>query len=203
MRHTILSVCSILTIQLRWRLLVPLLPDKPLFVPDLPGYGSSAATEQHDKVTVGLRILEALQEVVTNGGNSATNLPPTVLIGHDRGARVAHQLQLTAGKADIMGFQVLGLGLVDIMPTLYQWQGGGSAAAQTGGFHWPFLANVYLAKPMIMAYGGGKFAIEMINRWAGSNPEGLERMKSGDAMKVYSTFFDQVRPDNRQHFKPY
>lgn len=44
---------------------------------------------------------------------------------------------------------------------------------------------------MIMAYGGGKWATDMIARWAGSNAEGLEKLKSGDALKVYSTFFDK------------
>lgn len=171
--------------------MIPLLPGKPLFIPDLPGYGASAPTEKHDKITVGLRVIEALEEVVSNGKQSTTGYPPIVLVGHDRGARVAHQLHLSAGKADIRGFKIIGLGLVDIIPTLYQWENTDSAAAQKGGFHWAFLANVHISKPMIMAWGGGNWAQAMIDRWAGANKEGLEKMRSGDSTKVYRSFFDQ------------
>ena len=166
---------------------MPLLPDKPLFIPDLPGYGSSAPSDQHDKVNVGLRIIEALHEALQK---TSADYPPIVLIGHDRGARVADALHVSIGKADVMGFQIIGLALLDIVPGLYQWQIGSTAAAQTGYFHWSFLANVSIAKPMIMAYGGGKWAKDMIDRWAGSNAEGLEKLKSGDALTVYSNFFD-------------
>lgn len=106
---------------------------------------------------------------------------------------MAHRLQVSASvqpKSDILGFKVIGLALIDILPTLFQWQLGHAAGAQTGYFHWSFLANVPLAKSMIMAYGGGKWAVDMIKRWAGSNAEGLEKLESGDALKVYTTFFD-------------
>ncbi|KAL9075841.1 MAG: hypothetical protein Q9157_003851 [Trypethelium eluteriae] len=165
--------------------------DKPIFVPDLPGYGNSAPTDQHDKVSVGLRVIEALREAFDNGGDTAVRYPPIVLIGHDRGARVADALHVSIGKADVMGFHIIGLALLDIVPGLYQWQIGDNAAAQTGYFHWSFLANVSIAKPMIVAYGGGNWAEAMINRWAGSNAEGLERLKSGDALTVYRSFFDR------------
>ena len=172
--------------------MVPLLPeDKPLFIPDLPGYGSSAPPEQHDKVNVGLRIIGALSETFNNGAKASVDYPPIVLIGHDRGARVADALHVSTGKADVMGFRIIGLALLDIIPTVYQWQTGEKAAAQTGYFHWSFLANVPIAKRMIMAYGGGNWANDMIDRWAGSNAEGLEKLKSGDALTVYRSFFDQ------------
>lgn len=168
-----------------------MLPDQPLFIPDLPGYGSSAPPDQHDKVSVGLRVIEALREAYTTEGSTSVTNADIVLIGHDRGARVAHALHVSTGKADVMGFRIVGLGLLDIVPTSYQWQIGDSAAAQTGYFHWSFLANVAIAKPMIMAYGGGNWANDMINRWAGNNAEGLEKLKSGDAVSVYKSFFDQ------------
>jgi pimeloyl-ACP methyl ester carboxylesterase len=114
-----------------------------------------------------------------------------VLIGHDRGARVAHLLHILTGKESIMGFKIIGLSLLDIVPTLSQWQIGDTAAAQTGYFHWSFLANVSIARPMIMAFGGGKWADAMIDRWAGTNAEGLEKLKSGNALTVYRSFFDR------------
>jgi pimeloyl-ACP methyl ester carboxylesterase len=169
-----------------------LLPDKPLFVPDLPGYGNSAAPDRHDKVSVGLVVVEALQEVVNNSTSKSAKTTPIVLVGHDRGARVAHHLHLAHRDASVLGFNIVGLALLDIVPTLSQWQIGDTAAQATGWFHWSFLANPSIAVPMIKAYGGGKWAINMIERWAGTNAEGLEKMRSGDAQAVYAEFFDRV-----------
>ncbi|KAH7117599.1 Alpha/Beta hydrolase protein [Dendryphion nanum] len=174
-----------------WRHLIPLLRSNILFVPDLPGYGQSAPANEHDKVSIGLRVLEALKEVFASQNPKAESSPPIVLIGHDRGARVAHALHVSAGTSDILGFKITGIALFDIVPTTSQWAIGDTAAAQTGFFHWSFLANVRIAKEMITAYGGGKWALDMIDRWSGSNITGLENLKSGDALKVYSDFFDQ------------
>ncbi|KAI9684868.1 MAG: hypothetical protein M1822_005517 [Bathelium mastoideum] len=175
-----------------WRLLVPLLPDKPLFISDLPGYGNSAPADQHDKLNIGVHVLKALADAINNLEMSpAVSNPSIVLVGHDRGARVAEALHVFNKTVSTMPFQIVGLALLDIVPTLYQWQIGDNAAAQTGYFHWSFLANVPIAKRMITAYGGGKWAIDMITRWRGSNEEGLKKLQSGDALKVYSSFFDQ------------
>lgn len=172
--------------------MIPLLPNKPLFVPDLPGYGSSAPANRHDKVTIGIRAIEALQDLFGSKDNPVVDIPPILLIGHDRGARVAYALHVSTGRDAILGFQIIGVALFDIVPALSQWQiGDTAAAAQTGYFHWSFLANVSIAKPMIMAFGGGKWAQSMINRWAGSNVEGLKKLKSGDSLTVYGNFFDQ------------
>ena len=160
-------------------------------MPDLPGYGSSAPTDRHDKVSVGLRAIEALQDLFGTEDKSLVDRPPIVLIGHDRGARVAYALHVSTGRAAVLGFQIIGVALFDIVPALSQWQIGDTAAAQIGFFHWSFLANVSIAKPMIMAYGGGKWAHRMINRWAGSNAEGLQKLRSGDSLTVYGSFFDQ------------
>jgi pimeloyl-ACP methyl ester carboxylesterase len=169
-----------------------LIPDRPLFIPDLPGYGSSAPTGKNDKFSVGMVVIGALWNACNVLSDEVPlEYPPIFLIGHDRGARVAHALHAATGNSNIMGFRVVGLALMDIVPTQSQWEIGNSAAAQTGYFHWSFLANVSIAKPMIMAYGGGKWAIDMINRWAGTNAEGLEKLKSGDSFKVYSSFFDK------------
>jgi pimeloyl-ACP methyl ester carboxylesterase len=166
-----------------------LLPGKPLFIPDLPGYGLSAPADKNDKVSIGLCVIQALRELFEE--KSVSEYPPIVMIGHDRGARVAHALHVSVGKASVAGFQVVGVGLIDIVPTLSQWEIGDTAAAQTGFFHWAFLANVSIAKPMIMAFGGGKWANEMIDRWSGNNAEGIEKLKSDDAIAVYRSFFDQ------------
>jgi pimeloyl-ACP methyl ester carboxylesterase len=120
---------------------------------------------------------------------------PLVLLGHDRGARVVHRLQVSSVSGDSrvtsLGFNIIAIALLDIIPGPAQWATLNNPAAAAGVFHWPFLANVELAKAMITAYGGGKWAKEMILRWAGSNPEGLKQLKSGDALDVYGSFFER------------
>lgn len=60
-----------------------------------------------------------------------------------------------------------------------------------GFFHWPFLANAALANKMITAYGGANWCFDMIDRWAGSNPQGLEKLRSDNAMEVYGGFMTE------------
>jgi pimeloyl-ACP methyl ester carboxylesterase len=90
-----------------------LLPtDAPLFVPDLPGYGASGPIEKNDKLSVGRVVLEALKTEVKkakateDGGNLKI-----VLIGHDRGARVAHHLTVSG----VDSIDILGVCLIDIV----------------------------------------------------------------------------------------
>jgi pimeloyl-ACP methyl ester carboxylesterase len=176
----------------RWRLLIPLLPlDYPLFVPDLPGYGSSACPKAHSKLDYGLLLLQALRELIPDDQSPIS----VVLVGHDRGARIAHRLQVSAASKDAnitnLNFDIIGLGILDIVPTNVQWQSvGKSPAAQVSTFHWAFLANVGLASDLIRSYGGGKWAKEMILKWAGSNEVGLANLKSGNSLDVYGSFFD-------------
>jgi pimeloyl-ACP methyl ester carboxylesterase len=177
----------------RWRLLIPLLPkDIPLFVPDLPGYGNSAPPKSHSKLDVGTLILEALREQF----HSTDSLVPLILVGHDRGARVIHRLQVSHAakepRLERLNFSIKGIGLLDIVPTKTQWLSfSTSPQAAAGVFHWPFLANAELAKDMIAAFGGGKWCNEMILKWAGSSESGLEKLKSGDSLQVYASFFDK------------
>jgi pimeloyl-ACP methyl ester carboxylesterase len=175
-----------------WRHVVPLLSPHPLFVPDLPGYGNSAPPTAHDKVSVGMLIPSALHKLLASPNPPTNFIRPVVLIGHDRGARVAHHLHVSSPHAPIQGFSIKGLALLDIAPTQSQWEIGGSAPAATGFFHWSFLANPQIAIPMIQAYGGAKWARDMIERWAGKNVEGQARIKSGGALEVYGSFFQRA-----------
>jgi pimeloyl-ACP methyl ester carboxylesterase len=165
--------------------------DYPLFVPDLPGYGFSASPKAHSKLDVGLLLLQALRELLPEVGSPVS----IVLVGHDRGARIVHRLQVSAASSDAnivkLNLKIIGLGIFDVVPTTIQWKSvGGSPAAQVSTFHWAFLANVALANDIIRSYGGGKWAKDMILRWAGSNEAGLEKLKSGNALDVYGSFFD-------------
>ncbi|KAF2823089.1 alpha/beta-hydrolase [Ophiobolus disseminans] len=174
----------------KWRHLIPLLPpDSPLFVPDQPGYGGSAPIPSNDKFTIGNALLTALKSQVKSGSSSKI---PIVLIGHDRGARIAHRLAVTSHPS----FTIHGICLVDIVPTSTQWHHSSSPAKTakevTGYFHWPFLANVELATRMIAAYGGAKWCKEMILAWAGSNPTGLSKLQADNSLDVYGGFFESA-----------
>ncbi|KAF1945847.1 alpha/beta-hydrolase [Clathrospora elynae] len=176
-----------------WRHVIPLLPsDAPIFVPDLPGYGASAPIENNDKLSVGNAVLAALKTEVkrTSSGDSSGNIP-VLIIGHDRGARVSHHITASGHP----GISILGVCLIDIVPTSTQFQHFASPATAakevTGYFHWPFLANTDLAIRMISAFGPANWCHEMILRWAGSNPTGLQSLKSDDALRVYCDFFAQ------------
>ncbi|KAF1364162.1 hypothetical protein EJ07DRAFT_100385 [Lizonia empirigonia] len=87
---------------------------------------------------------------------------PLILIGHDRGARIAHHLHLAHLTTPPPSFHITSLALLDIIPTLSQWSTGASTASATAWFH-----------------------------WAGSNAPGRAKMAADDAMAVYAAFFDR------------
>jgi pimeloyl-ACP methyl ester carboxylesterase len=166
---------------------IPLLPkDAPIFAPDLPGYGGSAPISSNDKLSAGNAILDALKEQL----KAYPDPIPIVLIGHDRGARVAHRLTVSGYK----GMNILGSCFIDIVPTSTQWQQFASpvraAKAITGYFHFALLANVDLAVSMITAYGSGKWVSDMTKRWTGSNATGIKSLQADDAMAVYCGYFE-------------
>ncbi|KAF2640090.1 alpha/beta-hydrolase [Massarina eburnea CBS 473.64] len=170
-----------------WRHIIPLLPSTtPLFVPDLPGYGASAPIEKNDKLSVGTTLIAALKtEVQRSYPSDKVSSVPVILVGHDRGARVAQQLAVS-GVGE--GVEVLGVCLIDIVPITTQWAASSSAAEVVGYFHWPFLANVDLANRMIGAFGGANWCREMILKWAGKSEKGLKALEADDSLSVYTTF---------------
>jgi pimeloyl-ACP methyl ester carboxylesterase len=81
-------------------------------VPDLPGYGASAPIEKNDKLSVGRVVLEALKsEVKKIRGSGDSSDVGVVIIGHDRGARVAHHITVSG----VDGVDILGVCLIDIV----------------------------------------------------------------------------------------
>ena len=167
-----------------WRQIVPLLPqDIPLFIPDLPGYGRSAPLSiPHSKVNQGAAVLSTLSSIVP-----PNNKRPIVLVGHDRGARVCHRLAVD--NSPVSSMPILGIILLDIVPTLVQWRTFADSKASMASFHWPFLANVQLATTMIQAQGGEVWTKTCLNRWAGQSEAGLAKFKEHGAVEVYAKFF--------------
>jgi pimeloyl-ACP methyl ester carboxylesterase len=164
-----------------WRYIVPLLKDKvSLFVPELPGYGISSPANAHSKKAIGSALLEALQSVFGKR--------KVILGGHDRGARICHRLAVD--KDDFPDLEILGVFMIDIVPTLQQWRAFANPAISTGYFHWPLLANPELATEMIQAYGGGNWARGANTRLAGPSEIGKERVAADGAIDVYAELFD-------------
>src|SRR5271170_1288762 len=121
-----------------WRHIVPTLKDKvSLFVPELPGYGISTACKTHTKKAVGSALLEAMESVFAISKGARRKV---ILGGHDRGARICHRLAVD--RADFPNLDILGVVLLDIIPTKAQWDAFANPSVCTGYFHWPLLANV-------------------------------------------------------------
>ncbi|RPA95590.1 hypothetical protein L873DRAFT_1829789 [Choiromyces venosus 120613-1] len=166
-----------------FRYLIPLLPENlPLFIPDrdsdggvwdmgIPGYGESTKDsspvdiEAHSKMSIGSDILEALAKTLGPPKDGQEKQPITVLIGHDRGARIAQRLTVHADASP--KFEILATALLDIVPTIVQYQSFANPKNSVGFFHWPFLAAPYLVlENMISALGGDKFIESLITAWS-------------------------------------
>ncbi|PSN61420.1 alpha/beta-hydrolase [Corynespora cassiicola Philippines] len=170
-----------------WRHLIPLLPkSSPIFAPDLPGYGGSQRIPKNDKLSIGTTLLSALRTELnrTSSGPPRPSIP-IILIGHDRGARIAHRLAVSG----VPGFRIQAACLIDIVPTTTQWAAFADPKQSMGYFHFPLLANVEIARGLIAAYGGPRWVREMVARWAGS---GLRRIEEEGGMEVYAGFFESA-----------
>lgn len=159
----------------------------PLFVPDLPGYGLSAALQKHDKHAVGSHLISGLASLLKN--NKSTSGPqPIILIGHDRGGRVSHRLSVSKDTITGLGLELLATCVIDIVPTTVQWQAFGySPLSAVGYWHWPFLASPF-GPEMIKSYGPKRYIKDTLGRIAGPNKEKLE---AGDSLEVYGAAFER------------
>ncbi|KAL8372161.1 hypothetical protein RB595_001790 [Gaeumannomyces hyphopodioides] len=185
--------------SLIWRYVVPELKQKAsLFIPELPGYGISTPPDKHSKLEVGRALLEALVstfKLQPGGGPRRT----VVLGGHDRGARVAHRLAVSlshdaafsssSGAGGLV--RVAGAVLLDIVPTQAQWAAFADPVSSRAYFHWPLLANVALAVPLIRAYGGARWCRQSHALIAGSDEAGRARVEAGGAVDVHAELFER------------
>lgn len=113
-----------------WHAVAPKLADKYFVIcPDLRGYGDSAKPEGDDAHAVYSKRMMA-QDVVSLADE--LGIDRFALVGHDRGARVAHRLSLDHAS------RVERLCLLDIAPTLAMYEETDRAFA-AAYFHWFFL----------------------------------------------------------------
>lgn len=105
-----------------WEDLLPHLDDHRVIAPDLRGYGlSDRPTEGYTKKRMAADLVELLD---------ALELDQVHLVGHDRGARVAHRFALDYPQ------RLRTLSVLDIVPTHAMFSADMRAAA--GFFHWLF-----------------------------------------------------------------
>ena len=148
-----------------------------MFIPELPGYGFSSLPPSSDKRTVGKLIIEALQQVYGKDR-------PVIWCGHDRGARVGHRLLVDNDPSHNIKAAIL----MDIVPTLEQWNAFGNAVASCAYYHWPFLATD-IAPAMIEQMGGAYYCETNLGRVRGGNEAGMAKFKENDAVNHYSHQF--------------
>jgi pimeloyl-ACP methyl ester carboxylesterase len=154
----------------------------------LPGYGLSTLEGKPGVAAVGAVLLEASHELFPNRD--------IILAGHDRGARICHRLAVSNAHppkdetANLHSYKLLGTVLLDIVPTLIQWQSFARPVASATYFHWPFLASP-VAADMIEAFGGAKWTHLGLDRICGDNAEGRKAMQSDDAWEVYESLLSK------------
>lgn len=156
-----------------------------LFIPELPGYGISTPAKETTRLNIGSAILEALQSTFNIDKDSPRKV---ILGGHDRGARLCHRLAVN--RRDFAALNVVGVILLDIVPTKLQWERFSDPAIASSYFHWPLLANVEIATGLLKAYGGGQWARDANTRIAG-NEVGRQRIEADGAVDVYAALFDK------------
>ncbi|KAI4134652.1 MAG: hypothetical protein LQ347_001350 [Umbilicaria vellea] len=159
-----------------------------IHVSKLPGYGKSTPSRvAQDKRSTGQVILDALKWTLGSGAHGGQQ-QKIVIVGHDRGARICHRLAVDAPdyRAD---FDIVATILLDIVPTVVQWESFADSKAAAGSFHWPFLANVDLATSMISAMGGPAWCSAGCERWVGESTTGQKSFRSNNAVEIYSSYF--------------
>lgn len=115
-----------------WHRIAPTLARSyTLFIPDLRGYGRSAAPPSNSSHTPYSK--RAMAEDIVAAMQAAGHARFAV-VGHDRGARVGYRLALDHPAA------VDRLAVLDILPTLEVWERLRWRAAITA-YHWQFLAQ--------------------------------------------------------------
>ncbi|GAA5875818.1 hypothetical protein JCM1840_003524 [Sporobolomyces johnsonii] len=154
-------------------------------VPDLPGYGQSRKPASadgshlaHSKREVGKDLVALVDQLF---GKEAK----TVLIGHDRGARVAYRMAKDSRS------RVAGLCVMDIVPTKMQFEEMSyhkSRHAQTlSAYHWIFLALPPPLPETLISSNPSFYIQHTIDSWTGSRFKGK---LDEDAMRSWTEQYE-------------
>ncbi|MBC2885167.1 alpha/beta hydrolase [Ochrobactrum sp. CM-21-5] len=113
-----------------WHRIAPTLARScSVIMPDLPGYGRSRVTANPADAGSKRRMAASLVAMMQALGHARF-----IVIGHDRGGRVAYRMALDHPE------KVLGLVSLAVVPTVEMWKGA-SKAFGMGAWHWFMLAQ--------------------------------------------------------------
>lgn len=129
--------------------------DFTVIVPDLRGYGDSAAPPDDPRHTVYSKRQMALDIV---GIARQLGHERFAVLGHDRGARVAYRLALD--RPDL----VARLGIVEIVPTADYWALWNAEIAMKA-YHWTFLAQPAPLPEMLIAADPVAYIEHTLKSW--------------------------------------
>jgi pimeloyl-ACP methyl ester carboxylesterase len=155
-----------------WRKVMPALAERfTVVAPDLRGYGDSdRPATGYDKRTMAADIAELIE---------ALGIGPVVLVGHDRGARVAHRFALDHPAL------LARLVLLDIAPTYDVFQGLDHHGARAR-WHWFFHQVPDL--PEALTAGREEIYLRYLYKAWAFNPAAIEE----EAIQEYLRCFRQV-----------
>ncbi|KAI1031311.1 hypothetical protein LB504_000117 [Fusarium proliferatum] len=133
------------------RVIISLLPHFSIILLDLRGYGESATVPSTNGSGYSKRLManDCISVMSQLGYNKF------LLVGHDRGARVAYRLAFDHPDA------VSKVVVIDIIPTAAMFQGFGDVTAALKAYHWLFLAQPGpFPETMIQGADNGKHYLE-------------------------------------------
>lgn len=160
---------------LMWRLVLPALMERHFVVAvDLRGYGDSdkpPGQSGHDQATKASDIHALLQQL---------DLGRVILVGHDRGARVARRYALDFPD------ELAGVSLLDILPAEYIYDELSAAEAAQRYWHWTFQIVPEVPEKLIF---GNEDAY--LRRFFGRAPAFLEQLCADGAYAEYRRAFLQ------------
>ena len=171
--------------HIEWRKIAPdLAKDFTLVMPDLRGYGDSGkppAGENHVNYSKRAMALDQVEVM------EALGFRQFAVVGHDRGARVAHRLTLDHPD------RVTRLVMMDICPTHYMYRTTDREFA-SGYYHWFFLIQPAPFPEMLI----GRSVDDVLKQFMGSvMPKGIEpdayaeyRRCFGNAATIHATCED-------------
>ena len=162
-----------------WHRIAPaLLGSHTVVIPDLPGYGESIVTGNPEGAGSKRRMGQSLHAMMRALGHDRY-----IVIGHDRGGRVAYRMALDFPEA------VMALVSVTVVPTPEMWEGA-SKAFGLAAWHWYMMAQPAPLPEKLMA-GDPRF---LIDATLDKMVHGLDRLDPL-ALADYRAAFD--RPEVR------
>jgi haloacetate dehalogenase len=160
-----------------WHRVAPRLAERfTVVAPDLRGYGdSSAPPSDPSHAPYSFRAMAADQVKVMR----ALGFDSWSVVGHDRGARVAHRMALDHPE------RIERVALLDIVPTYVAFSKVDKAFA-TGTFHWFFLIQPEPLPEQMIGHDPAFFLRAMLGSWSGA-----EARFDPDAIAEYERCFDR------------